>query len=119
MAKAVHKSGKDDLLIDGLIDVGGLRLDVGHRHSPVGFAHDLADGGDVAERVAVGAQGERHLPHLAKGQLRVRHVHNRRDLSLEWTVSSVAGDADNFQIQSMPRPNSTLMCRPTGSSSPK
>ena len=65
--KRAAESGKDDLLIDGLIDVGGLCLDIRHRHARVGLVHDLPDGADVAQRIAVGAQRERHLPQLRGG----------------------------------------------------
>ncbi len=45
-------------------------------------AHDLADGADVAQRIAVGAQRECHLPQLRGRDLRVRDVHDRRNTAL-------------------------------------
>ena len=55
------QSGEHDLLIDGLVDVGGLRLEIGHRHTGVGLVHDLADDAGVAQWIAVGAQRVGHL----------------------------------------------------------
>ena len=87
--KRTAQPGKHDLLVDGLIDVGGLRLEVGDRHARVGLVHDLADRADVAQRVAVGAQRVRSSAAL-RAELCVRHVHNRWNLALEPPYRAVA-----------------------------
>ena len=115
--------GEDDLLIDRLIDVGGLRLHVRHRHARIGLTHDLTDRGGVTQRIAVGAQRICHLPQLRRRKLRVRHVDDRRHLTLERAVAGVRGDADDLASRSAcRRPSCCRRSRSaarSGPSSPK
>ena len=88
-----------NVLVDRLVDVGGLCPHVADRHPRVGVVHDPADLSRVRERVAGGAQRVGHLLDRRVRRLGVRDVDNRRDVALEPAVSGGRRHADDLHIE--------------------
>ena len=105
--KGGAQPGEHDFLVDGLIDLGGLGLDVGHRHPRVRVADDLADRGDQAQRVAIGSHANVACSRSRGLHLRQREIGDRRHVVLESAVLRGRGDADDFQIARPPVPAAT------------